>query len=108
MAVTAANFTVIESGVVGDLRCVIATMTGDSSYATGGSTITPAMLGFSTGILSFVVSGAGSSLGSRLAAPLKQSDGSFKLKLYTAITPTEMTNATNDSTSSYHILAFGR
>lgn len=85
----------------------VATMTGDSSYATGGSTITPAMLGFSR-ILGLVVSGAGSSLGSRLAAPLKQSDGSFKLKLYTAITPTEMTNATNDSTSSYHILAFGR
>lgn len=108
MALTAANFTVIESGVMGDLKYTVVTMTGDASYPTGGSTITPAMLGFTTGILSLLVSGVGSSLGSRMAAPLKQTDGSFKLKTYTALTPTETANATNDSTSSYHILAFGR
>ena len=108
MALSATNFTVIESGAMGDLRYVAATMTGDASYATGGSVVTPKMLGFTTGILALLVSGAGSSLGSRLASPLKQTNGTFLLKLYTAITPTEMTNATNDSTSSYHILAFGR
>lgn len=107
MALSTSNFSVIESGVMGDLRYVVATLTGDSSYSTGGSTVTPAMLGFNVGILSLNVANVASA-GSSLVVPLKQTDGSFKLKIYTALTPTEKTNATSDATNTYHVLAFGR
>ena len=107
MALSTSNFSVIESGVIGDLRYVIATMTGDSSYSTGGSSVTPAMLGFTVGILGFQIA-AIASAGSSLMVPLKQTDGSFKLKIYTALTPTEKTNATSDATNTYHVFAVGR
>lgn len=105
MALSVSNFSVIENGVVGDMRYVVATMTGDSSYATGGSVVTPAMLGFTTGILMLCVGGP--SAGSRIWAPLKQSDGTFKLKLFSSLS-TEVANLANDSANSYHIFALGR
>lgn len=107
MALTAANFSVTESGVVGDLRYVIATMTGDSSYATGGSVLTPAMLGLTTGLLTVTISSVASA-GSSLMVPLKQTNGTFLLKIYTALTPTELTNTTSDATNTYQVIAWGR
>lgn len=107
MALSVSNFSVVESGVMGDLRYVIATMTGDSSYSTGGSSLTPAMLGFTTGILAVTVSNVASA-GSSLMVPLKQTNGTFLLKIYTALTPTEKTNAASDATNTYQIVAFGR
>lgn len=108
MAVSASNFSISESGVIGDLKYVIGVMTGDASYATGGSSITPAMLGFNIGILKMDVDP--NSTATRIPVPLVQTSGSVLLKLYaTAAAPlVEVTNATNDSSVTYRFMAVGR
>lgn len=108
MALTAANFTAIDFGVIGDMRYWIGNMVGDSSYSTGGSSITPAMVGMTTGLL--FLTAEVPTAGNKQTVPLKQADGSFKLKLFTGAAglATEFTNAASDATSTYLIFVVGR
>lgn len=90
-------------GFVGDLKCTNTDVVGDSSYPTGGSTITPAQLGLGTVVFtvtSIKVTGA-------VGAPSEAyyDIPTSKLRVYT--TAGQVASTTVLSASTFQITAFG-
>jgi hypothetical protein len=100
MAITA---TIIGSAVPGNLRRVRAVVTGDTSYATGGYTITPALFGFQF-LGHYVV--VGPTGASTVAAEAAQNPANGKL-LFLAPSGSEVTAATNVSAVSFYLEGYG-
>ena len=96
----AATVTTIRKGVNGDQRYWQGTITGDTSYPTGGYAITAAQVGMNT-----IQSGIADNdtAASRLSS---WDQTNKKLKLFTALS-TEAANASNQSTITVPVFLFG-
>ena len=97
MALSSAD---IKRTVFGNKRIVIATLTFDSSYPTGGESLTPAMVGLSSidSVLCFPHQTA-----TRIAT---YDHTNAKVLLYTALS-TEAANASDQSTITIQVLVVG-
>jgi hypothetical protein len=99
----ALSFANKQTCVIGDRVEVSCDFTGDSSYATGGYVISPAT--FDLDSIDHVLT----TLKPVAAAGLTFYNSSTgKLLLYTALTGTEVTNATNVSTVTGHLVVRGK
>lgn len=95
--------------VPGSRRQTVALVTFDSSYPTGGESVSAASLGLN--FIDFVAANnASSSTGPTAldSVPVKQTDGSYKLRLHTSSTGAEVANASDQSAVTVEILAVGR
>jgi len=90
---------------VGDLKMTVTNIVGDSSYPTGGSALTPAALGLTT-VLASQAELQTSAVTSPVATAATYLPTTQLLKVWQA-TGAEMTNATNLSTITWQIIAFG-
>ena len=95
--------TILGSAVPGNLRRVRATVTGDSSYPTGGYTLTPATFGLQF-LGHYVVIGPTGA--STVAAEAAQNPANGKL-LFLAPSGAEVTAATNVSAVSFYVEGYG-
>lgn len=96
----------VRRGTIGDIKYSIADVLGSASYATGGESVTPQALGFSTTIHTLLAMSNDSVADNRMAQAVPQADGSMKLVLLTAVN-TEVANTTNVSTIGFRIRAEG-
>lgn len=94
---------VLGSAVPGNLRRVRAVVTGDSSYPTGGYTITPALFGLQ--FLGHAVC-TGPVGASTVAADAALNQTTNKL-MFLAPAGSEVTAATNVSTISFNVEGYG-
>ena len=90
---------------VGDVKMVVANIVGDSSYPTGGSALTPAQLGLTT-VLAAQAELQVSAVTAPVATAATYLVGTGKFQVWQA-SGAEMTNATNLSTITFQIIAFG-
>lgn len=99
----ALTYTNKQSTVIGDRVEVSATYTGDASYTTGGYSITPAT--FDLDSIDHVIA----TLAPVTAAGLAWfNDTTKKLMLGTALTGTEVSNATNVTTVTGKLIVRGK
>jgi hypothetical protein len=97
----AATYTVTRVAVPGDLKSWECTITGDSSYATGGYAVTPASFGMNsiTGIVPLGV----------VAGNVAQYDATnAKIRFIVAATGAEVANTTNVATSILPVIVYGK
>jgi len=95
--------TILGQAVPGNLRRVRIVVTGDSSYPTGGYSITPALFGLQ--YLGHAVC-TGPVAGSAVAADAALNQTTNKL-LFLAPAGTEVTAATNVSAISFNVEGYG-
>ena len=106
MAATIADTTPVSDNVAGRLHLKTVTITGDSSYPTGGYALTPAQVGF-TSIVAVLFSDA-----SALGVQATYDYTNQKVKLFwtgagLSAALAEVTNATNVSTAVLRALIIG-
>lgn len=111
MAVTAASRDLegVVSAPAGARRIAEALVTFDASYPTGGEVVTPSL--FALNQIDFIVANTASSSTGPTAlecVPVKQTDGSYKLRLHTSSTGAEVANASDQSLVTVEVLAIGR
>jgi hypothetical protein len=87
---------------VGSLKVTNTDIVGDSSYPTGGSTLTPAQLGLGTVV--FAIS-SGKLIGTNSPSEVYYDIPNQKLKVFAGAA--EMASTLNLSTSTFQVTAFG-
>ena len=95
--------------VVGDLKMTVTNIVGDSSYATGGSALTPAQLGLTTvfAAQAEVYASTGTNASSTAAAVVPTNNGTtLNLKAFSNANA-EIAASTNLSGVTWQIIAFG-
>lgn len=110
MALTIGN--PIKSGVLGDLRYQIRTITFDSSYATAGESLTPADVGMSD-ILAIVDLGPDVAVPATRKVDLRYDDTNQKLQAYGSVAvavefEAETSNTTDLSSVTNRVLILGK
>jgi hypothetical protein len=95
---------------MGDLKMTCTTVVGEASYTTGGPSITPQQLGFTTACFAAqaeVSASTGSNATSTVMSPVITNSGqTIKLKCFDN-TNTEIVSTTNVSGVTWQILAWG-
>lgn len=92
-SVTNADTSALSPATVpGDFRDQFVRLAFDNSYPTGGLALTPAQVGLN---VIAAVNLSGVTEAGRLAVPLRQSDGTYKIKVYVSSTGAEVANTTD-------------